>query len=85
MLVLTRRVGEEIVIDGCIHVSIVAIQGNRVRLAIRAPESVAVDRSEIHERRQGFKESAPRPEGRPPKGGDQPGGTPAFSSAAVRG
>ena len=54
MLVLTRRLGEEIVIAGNIHVQVVAIQGNRVRLAIRAPDAVAVDRREIHERRSGF-------------------------------
>jgi len=54
MLVLTRRIGEEIVIGGNIHVNVVAIHGNRVRIAIRAPEVVTVDRLEIHERRKGF-------------------------------
>ena len=54
MLVLTRRLGEEIVIAGNIHVQVVAIQGNRVRLAIRAPDAVEVDRREIHERRSSF-------------------------------
>jgi carbon storage regulator len=51
MLVLTRRVGEEIVIDGSIRVTIVAIQEGRVRLGVTAPEYVRVDRQEIHERR----------------------------------
>jgi carbon storage regulator len=54
MLVLTRRIGEEIVIGGNIHVSVVAIQGNKVRIAIRAPEAVTVDRLEIHQRRRSF-------------------------------
>jgi len=51
MLVLTRRVGEEIVIDGNIRVVVVAVQGERVRLGITAPPFVAVDRAEIHARR----------------------------------
>jgi len=54
MLVLTRRLGEEIVIAGDIHIRLVAIQGDRVRLGIEAPESVCVDRKEIHERRSSF-------------------------------
>ena len=54
MLVLTRRLGEEIVIAGDIHIRVVAIQGDRVRLGIEAPESVCVDRKEIHERRSSF-------------------------------
>jgi carbon storage regulator len=51
MLVLTRRIGEEIVIDGSIRVTIVSIQEGRVRLGVTAPEDVRVDRQEIHERR----------------------------------
>jgi carbon storage regulator len=54
MLVLTRRLGEEIVIDGNISVSIMAIQGNKVRVGIAAPDSVTVDRREVHERRLAF-------------------------------
>jgi carbon storage regulator len=51
MLVLTRRIGEEIVIDGSIRVTVVAVQEGRVRLGVTAPEHVRVDRQEIHERR----------------------------------
>jgi carbon storage regulator CsrA len=51
MLVLTRRVGEAIVIGGTIRVTLVVIKGDRVRLGISAPASVPVDRSEVHERR----------------------------------
>ncbi len=54
MLVLTRRIGEEIVIDGNIRVRIVAVSGGKVRLGISAPPSVSVDRSEVHERRSEF-------------------------------
>ena len=51
MLVLSRRIGEEIVIDECIRVVVVAVQGDRVRLGIAAPPQVRVDRQEVHERR----------------------------------
>jgi carbon storage regulator len=54
MLVLTRRIGEEIVIGGNIRVKVVLVKGDKVRLGISAPDSVPVDRQEIHERRAEF-------------------------------
>lgn len=51
MLVLTRKVGDQIVIDGNIIVTVTAIDGNKVRLGIQAPKSISVDRAEIHSRR----------------------------------
>jgi carbon storage regulator len=51
MLVLTRRVEEQIVIAGDIRVTVVAVQGDKVRLGITAPEFVRVDREEVHARR----------------------------------
>jgi carbon storage regulator len=51
MLVLTRRAGEEIVIAGCIRITVVAIRGKQVRLGIAAPRSVGVRRQEIRARR----------------------------------
>lgn len=54
MLVLTRNVGEKIVIDSHITVTVVAIKGNKVRLGIEAPDYVRVDRQEVHERRAEF-------------------------------
>lgn len=50
MLVLTRKVGEEIVIDGHIRVSVAAIKGDRVRIAISAPPHIPVHRQEIADR-----------------------------------
>lgn len=48
MLILTRKVGESIVVnDGEIRLSIVQIRGNRVRLAIEAPASVPIRRQEL--------------------------------------
>src|SRR5690242_6633152 len=51
MLVLTRRVGETIVIDGTIRVTVVAVGGANVRLGVKAPPLVPVDRAEVHGRR----------------------------------
>lgn len=54
MLVLTRRVGEEIIIGENIRVKIVSIKGDRIRVGIEAPNNVSVDRAEIHSRRLEF-------------------------------
>ncbi len=61
MLVLTRRVGEQIVISGDICITIVAIRGDRVRLGITAPRETVVDRREIHERRSGQRDALKPP------------------------
>ena len=50
MLVLSRKVNEEIVIDGRITVRIVGLQGGRVRIGISAPKEVAVQRGELLQR-----------------------------------
>lgn len=52
MLVLTRREGEQIVIDGRIRITVVAIKGKKVRVGVAAPPSVRVDRSEVNCRRK---------------------------------
>lgn len=51
MLVLTRRPGEEIVIAGNIRVTVLTMNGDRVRIGVTAPEAVSVDRREVHDRR----------------------------------
>ena len=47
MLVLSRKVGESIVIDGHIKVTVVEIRGDKIRLGIEAPRDIAVWREEI--------------------------------------
>ena len=47
MLVLSRSLGEEIVIDGNVRVKVVEVRGNRVRLAVCAPRDVPIRRSEL--------------------------------------
>jgi carbon storage regulator len=51
MLVLSRRLGESIVIGGEIYVTVVSVKGGQVRLGVTAPGDVPVDRLEVHERR----------------------------------
>ena len=47
MLVLSRKVGEEIVIGNDIRVRVVAIQGNQIRLGFTAPKEVPIQREEL--------------------------------------
>jgi carbon storage regulator len=58
MLVLSRKVGEKVVIDGCIIVTVVAVDGNKIRLGITAPPDVRIDREEVHRRRMEFADVA---------------------------
>jgi carbon storage regulator len=57
MLVLTRKASEKVIIDGCIAVEIVALDGNKVRLGITAPPQVRIDREEVHRARREFEDS----------------------------
>ena len=49
MLVLSRKKGETIVIDGTITVTVVDVRGDKVRIGIESPRDVTVYRQEIHE------------------------------------
>ena len=55
MLILTRRVGESLMIGNDVTVTVVAVNGNQVRIAVGAPKDVAVHREEIFERVQSEK------------------------------
>jgi carbon storage regulator CsrA len=50
--------GQDIVIDGAIRVRVVSVKGGGVRLGIMAPDSVRVDRGEVHARRAEFDDEA---------------------------
>ncbi len=49
MLILSRKSGESIIIDGRIHVKIVRVEGDVVKLGIEAPADVPVHRQEVYE------------------------------------
>lgn len=51
MLVLTRRVGEQIIIDDSIRLEVLEVKGGKVRIGLEAPPSVRIDRMEIHQKR----------------------------------
>jgi carbon storage regulator len=50
MLILTRRIGETLMIGNDVTVSVVGLNGSQVRLGINAPKSVEVHREEVYER-----------------------------------
>jgi len=52
MLILTRRIGETLMVGDDVSVTVLGVKGNQVRLGVNAPKEVAVHREEIYERIQ---------------------------------
>jgi carbon storage regulator len=62
MLILTRRVGETVMIGNEVTFTVLGVKGNQVRIGVNAPKDVAVHREEIYERIKREEDH----EGRPP-------------------
>ena len=59
MLILTRRVGETVMIGNDVTVTVLGVKGNQVRIGVNAPKDVAVHREEIYERIKREEDDAP--------------------------
>ena len=50
MLILTRKIGESLIIADDVEITVLSVRGNQVKLGVNAPKEIAVHRQEIYER-----------------------------------
>jgi len=81
MLILTRRVGETLMIGDEVTVTVLGVKGNQVRIGVNAPKDVTVHREEIYARIQREQEGEPAAADMPAKRLDSAAGDPDRAAA----
>lgn len=90
MLVLSRKIGESVVIDGRIKVKIVRVEGDCIKIGIEAPADVPIHRQEIYDEiqqsnKQALQNRRPTPPKLPRKDSKQISGSPQMETAGLAG
>ena len=63
MLILTRRIGETLMVGDDVTITVLGVKGNQVRIGVNAPKDVAVHREEIYQRIQKERSDDDDPDG----------------------